>query len=713
MPPDTGSTADSENEEQPLVPSNEPRLPTSEPVRLRGSRGIGNDVALGPPTGDDIRPVSFKRRTRDVSLGLASMRRWMSRDSRASSFARQQRGSMAGADWEHPARYVNASCMTVPTILPTATPSTPIPMLPFTVLCLLIFGEFCSSGVSGPFLYFMIDGFQIGDESRVGFWAGIVAATFFFAQFLTSLLWQSAAERHGRLAVLRVSLVGNTLALVAFGLSPNLGTAMLTRFLQGFFNGAVGVAKGAVRDLTDESNESRAYAQMGFYWGMGGIVGPILGGILEHPAEKYTWLLGNSAFLRAHPYVLPCIVAASFTCIGAVLSLFLDTDVRPAQGPVHLETEDQVRSPSMSTLRRGTAYGYGRQPSVASSFARSYLNGMPQDSNLVSDSEVRMREHRLSLMERFVLSNDDTVLSLTDLWVAAASAEDPEPSVELEADAQASDVEDSVDDEEPTALFGSSFVPGSRTSSGYVPPAHFARRMRGQSAALANAEAPNAVVEGSTASLWETIPLLVVAHYTVLAFHSTMFDQVFMSFLVTAEPSGGLGLTAGHYAILIASMALCQLLFQFRVYPNLGPPYGALTHLAVLQLGMMLYLPCYVLFPLLRTFLLPSTDALVMAAMILFATLRWLANVLSFTSVMVLLNAWTPPHLVPLANGIAQTASSAARFCGPIIGGIVWGQSISGGPNAHPWPFNFHLGFWVVGLVAATGALHARFIKDM
>ena len=164
----------------------------------------------------------------------------------------------------------------VPPMIPpvkTDPYSTPIPTLPFVVLCITIFGEFCSAGVAGPFLFFMIEDFNVGGEADVGFWAGIVASAFFFAQFLTSMLWASVAEKHGRRSVLMVSLVGNAVTLVLFGMATNMPTALSIRLAQGLFNGAVGVAKGAVRDLTDDTNEGRAYAIMGFCWGMGGIIG--------------------------------------------------------------------------------------------------------------------------------------------------------------------------------------------------------------------------------------------------------------------------------------------------------------------------------------------------------------------------------------------------------------------------------------------------------
>ncbi len=120
-----------------------------------------------------------------------------------------------------------AETPSIPRMLPSAKAdpfSTPIPALPFIVLCLVCFGEFSSAGVAGPFLFFMIEDFGVGGESDVGFWAGIVSASFFFAQFLTSLMWASVADKRGRRFVLAISLLGNALTMVLFGTSQNLGS---------------------------------------------------------------------------------------------------------------------------------------------------------------------------------------------------------------------------------------------------------------------------------------------------------------------------------------------------------------------------------------------------------------------------------------------------------------------------------------------------------
>jgi MFS family permease len=96
---------------------------------------------------------------------------------------------------------------------------------------------------------------------------------------------------------------------MAFGTSKNLPTAITIRFAMGLFNGewerrsvaapsllfsgsgAVGVARSAVQGITDPTNESRAFTYMGLAWGLGGIVGSIIGGLAENPVSQFHLLL--------------------------------------------------------------------------------------------------------------------------------------------------------------------------------------------------------------------------------------------------------------------------------------------------------------------------------------------------------------------------------------------------------------------------------------
>ena len=166
------------------------------------------------------------------------------------------------------------------------------------VLSITLLGEFLTANVSTPFLIFMVEGFDEFEEgSDVGFYSGVLVSTFFFTQFLTSLLWATVAEKHGRRIVLFLSLLGGSFTCALFGTSTTLKQAVAIRMMQGVFAGAIGVARGCVTAISDPSNEGRAYAILGFCWGMGGVAGAIVGGACQSIFSlTFSALVTNSRF---------------------------------------------------------------------------------------------------------------------------------------------------------------------------------------------------------------------------------------------------------------------------------------------------------------------------------------------------------------------------------------------------------------------------------
>lgn len=83
------------------------------------------------------------------------------------------------------------------------------------------------------------------------------------------------------------------------------------------------------------------------------------------------------------------------------------------------------------------------------------------------------------------------------------------------------------------------------------------------------------------------------------------------------------------------------------------------------RLGLFLYVPVYVLVPELRALIkVEGETKLVFLGMVVLTSIRYLANACAYTAVMVLINVLTPPEYVPLANGLAQSCVSFARFLG-------------------------------------------------
>jgi Major Facilitator Superfamily len=165
---------------------------------------------------------------------------------------------------------------------PGDTYATPLPKISMVVLSITLLGEFLTANVSMPFLLFMVEGFdEFSEGSDVGFYTGLLVSMFFFTQFLTSLLWATVAEKHGQRFVLFVSLLGSSLTCALFGTSTTLKQAIAIRLMQGVFAGAIGVARSCVTIISDPSNEGRAYAILGFCWGLGGVAGAIVGGACQ------------------------------------------------------------------------------------------------------------------------------------------------------------------------------------------------------------------------------------------------------------------------------------------------------------------------------------------------------------------------------------------------------------------------------------------------
>ena len=73
----------------------------------------------------------------------------------------------------------------------------------------------------------------------------------------------TVAEKHGQRTVLLISLIGSAATCFLFGTSTSMNQALVIRLLQGTFAGAIGVARGTVAVITDQTNEGRAWAVLG------------------------------------------------------------------------------------------------------------------------------------------------------------------------------------------------------------------------------------------------------------------------------------------------------------------------------------------------------------------------------------------------------------------------------------------------------------------
>lgn len=139
-----------------------------------------------------------------------------------------------------------------------------------------------------PFLSFMIGDFHIApDVEDIGTYSGYLVSSFMLGQLLFSFVWGILSDKYGRRPVLLFGLFTTSLAFLAFGFSTTFYMALALRGLTGVVNGIVGVCKTYMSEITDSSNQARGFSIFGVARGMGMIFGPIIGGFLSMPAQKY------------------------------------------------------------------------------------------------------------------------------------------------------------------------------------------------------------------------------------------------------------------------------------------------------------------------------------------------------------------------------------------------------------------------------------------
>ena len=103
-------------------------------------------------------------------------------------------------------------------------------------------------------------------EENVGVYAGIITCSFMLGQALAlaNNTWESMADAYGRRITLTLSLLLCTLLSLAFGLSSSYCMALIWRFLLGFANGILPLAKSLISDsaMGDKALEAKGMVSL-------------------------------------------------------------------------------------------------------------------------------------------------------------------------------------------------------------------------------------------------------------------------------------------------------------------------------------------------------------------------------------------------------------------------------------------------------------------
>ncbi|WEW61486.1 hypothetical protein PRK78_006976 [Emydomyces testavorans] len=190
---------------------------------------------------------------------------------------------------------------------------TPIPIRQMLVLALIALCEQTALNSIGPYLPDMASSFPEIEHSKVGMYVGTIASSFALAQFVTNYFWGWLSDRIGRKPVILLGTILTAACFVAFGFCKTLWQAIVVQLLMGIVNGNQGVVSTCLGEITDRSNQSRAFTYLPIIYGIGGITGPILGGLL---------VTKNAIFDERFPYLGPNLASAAILIVDFMVASF-------------------------------------------------------------------------------------------------------------------------------------------------------------------------------------------------------------------------------------------------------------------------------------------------------------------------------------------------------------------------------------------------------
>jgi MFS family permease len=131
----------------------------------------------------------------------------------------------------------------------------------------------------------------------------LIIVTYAICAGLCGPFWGRLSDRMGRKPVIMICLAGAALSYVMLGLASQLWMVFVARGFAGLMAGNFGVASAMMADITTPKNRARGMGMIGTAFGLGIILGPMIGGLLS----------GDSA-----SFMLPCIFAG----VMSVLAIF-------------------------------------------------------------------------------------------------------------------------------------------------------------------------------------------------------------------------------------------------------------------------------------------------------------------------------------------------------------------------------------------------------
>lgn len=144
--------------------------------------------------------------------------------------------------------------------------------------------------------------------SKVALFGGLLTFSYAIMQFLFAPVLGNLSDKYGRRPVLLFSLLGFGLDYLLLAFAPSIGWLFVGRIIAGITGASMTTASAYIADISTPETRAQNFGMIGAAFGLGFIVGPMIGGLLGEMGPRIPFLVaaGLALLNAAYGYfVLP------------------------------------------------------------------------------------------------------------------------------------------------------------------------------------------------------------------------------------------------------------------------------------------------------------------------------------------------------------------------------------------------------------------------
>jgi MFS transporter, DHA1 family, tetracycline resistance protein len=154
----------------------------------------------------------------------------------------------------------------------------------------------------------LVASFLDNDLEAAARWFGVLMSLYSVMQFVFAPVLGGLSDRFGRRSVILMSLLGAATSYLASGLAPALWWLFVGRVVAGITGASFSAANAYIADVTPPEKRAASFGAVGAVFGLGFILGPMLGGFLGDYGLRIPYFVGaglNFVNLLYGFFVLP------------------------------------------------------------------------------------------------------------------------------------------------------------------------------------------------------------------------------------------------------------------------------------------------------------------------------------------------------------------------------------------------------------------------